>query len=91
MNNFTDEEIALVNKHREQQEKIAMAAEALRRKQVISKSIADLLDQAKQILIDAKQVAVDNGMQYEIGDMAINMVNEVSDNQYWYGSDQSHC
>lgn len=89
--NFTDEEIALVNKHREQLAKAEEVAEAARRQQSINKTVADLIEQAKQLLIDAKQVAKDNGMEYQIGDMVTDMVSEVSDGQYWYGSDQSLC
>lgn len=88
---FTPEEIALVEQHRQQQVKATEAAEAARRQQAIHKTVADLLEQAKMILVDAKQIAKDNGMEYQIGDMVENMVSEVSDGQYWYGSDQSLC
>jgi len=89
--NFTDEEIALVNKHREQQAKAVEVAEAAKRQQAIHKTVSDLIEQAKQFLVDAKQIAKDNGMEYQIGDMVTNMVSEVPDGQYWYGSDQSLC
>lgn len=88
---FTTEEIALINKHREQQAKAAEILEAQRRQQAIHKIVADLIEQAKSILIDAKQVAKDNGMEYQIGDMVTNMIEEVSNGAYWYGSDQSLC
>ncbi len=65
--------------------------ELMRRKRAVVSSVAALIEQAKQLLIDAKQIAGDNDMKYEIGDMVENMINEVSDGQYWYGSDQSLC
>ena len=67
------------------------AAEAARRQQSIHRTVSDLIDQAKQLLIDAKQVAKDNGLQYQIEGMVTEMINEVSEGQYWYGSDQSLC
>ena len=88
---FTSEEIALINKHREQQAALVAAKEAERQRQAVHKAVADLIEQAKSILIDAKQVAKDNGMEYQIGDMVTNMIEEVSNGSYWYGSDQSLC
>lgn len=88
---LTTEELALIAKHREQQNRAAELLEAQRRQQAIHKIVADLIEQAKQLLVDAKQVAKDNGMEYQIGDMVTNMIEEVSNGSYWYGSDQSLC
>lgn len=88
---LTPQEVTLINNYREDQARQEQYQEELRRKQSIAVTVSDLIAQAKQLLIDAKQVAEDNGMKYQIEDMVTTMINEVSDGQYWYGSDQSHC
>ncbi len=65
--------------------------EQARRAQVINRTIAELVAQAKSCLVDAKQIAEDSGMQYMLEGIVTDMINEVSDNQMWYGSDQSLC
>lgn len=88
---LTQQEVILINNYREDQARQEQYQEELRRKQSIAATVSDLIAQAKQLLIDAKQVAEDNGMKYQIEDMVTTMINEVSDGQYWYGSDQSLC
>lgn len=88
---LTPQEVTMIQNARKQQEQAEKVQEELRRKKSIAATVSDLIGQAKWLLIDAKQVAEDNGMKYEIDDMVIDMINEVSDNRYWYGSDQSHC
>lgn len=88
---FTDEEIKLVEAHRAKLAKESAAQEEARRKQSIAATLANLINDAKAILYDAKRIAEDNGFEYQIGDMVQSMLNEVSNNQQWYGSDQSLC
>lgn len=88
---FTDEEIQLVALHRAKKNAEAEVQEAVKRRKAIAKTLADLINEARTILQDAKRIAVDNGFEYQIGDMVTEMINDVSDNQQWYGSDQSLC
>ncbi len=59
--------------------------------QRVSELIAKMIEDAKQLLIDAKQIAEDNDLEYSLEGMIGGMMDEVSNNQMWYGSDQSLC
>lgn len=88
---FTEEERVVVLAYRQQKEAAEAALERQRRAQSIAATIAKLIEEAKVCLQDAKRIAVDNGFEYQIGDMVKAMIDDVSDNDQWYGSDQSHC
>lgn len=81
---LTQEEIELVNASR-------AAIETVRRKQAISASIAKLIEEAKICLQDAKRIAEDNAMSYNMQSMVTDMLNEVDSKMQWYGSDASLC
>lgn len=63
--------------------------ELLRRKQVVLKNISELVDQAKALLADANQMALDTGMSVEFSDMLSDITSNV--NNTWYASDTSQC
>lgn len=88
---LTSEEIDVINALREKKTKEIERLELVRRQQAISASIANLVAEAKICLQDAKRIAEDNNMQYTIESMVSDMINEVSNGQAWYGSDQSLC
>ncbi len=59
--------------------------EFARQKQVIMALIADQIEQAKQILMDAKRVATDAGLNFSID----SMVYEVNSGSQWYNSNST--
>lgn len=60
-----------------------------RRRQVIVKTISDMVEQAKSLLADANQIARDSGMELQFANMLSEIQNNI--NNTWYASDTSHC
>ena len=88
---FTPEEIKLVNEHRAKLAASEAVKESQRRQEVVAASVAQLLEDVKTILQDAKRIAQDNNMEYRLTEMVKDMLNEVDSNLQWYGSDASLC
>lgn len=88
---LTEEEIAAVMTLRASKKAEEEKVELARRQQAISASIATLIAEAKTCLQDAKRIADDNGMSYNMQSMVTDMLSEVDSNIQWYGSDASLC
>lgn len=65
----------------------ADAQEVTRRQQVIATTIADMIDQAKTLLLDAKQIGEDNGQEVSFDQL----ISDIGGETPWYGSDESLC
>jgi len=64
-----------------------MYEEDIKRRQKLNATLAGLMAEAKSILQDAKQIAADHDMVFDLE----GLVQEVTGQQMWHGSDASLC